>query len=229
MTKSAISAIEKVFVKTGRIASARAWHGGNIQELHLHLPDVNFDAWEKAQSIKCRISALHYTDYTPAVWDAGEKTCTLYIDTSHGGRGSAWAKRQKRGDDFHYLAIEEEMHAPVDGKRHIFLGDQTAIGHFCAIRQLASAEINVSGCMVFNDLTTANGLAENCPWLPVKCVTDYRSLIDHAHQLAIQIKTDQEKHVFYVVGNAQLIVSVRKLLKTHGIDGSRIKSKGFWK
>ncbi|AYB31976.1 SIP domain-containing protein [Chryseolinea soli] len=229
VTTTRISAIEKVFVKTGQILSTRAWNGGNMHELHLHLPDVDFDTWKKTQSIKCRISSLHYTDYTPAMWDATEKTCTLYIDTSHAGKGSEWAKRQRREAVFYYLNIEEESHLPEWGRRHIFFGDRTAIGHFCAIQQLASSEINIDGCVVFNDITTANGLAENCPWLQVKCVTDYQRLYDHAEQVAIQIKDDQENNVFYVVGNAQLIMSVRKLLKTHGIDGSRIKSKGFWK
>ncbi len=184
---------------------------------------------EKTQSVKCRISSLHYTDYTPSMWDAGEKTCNLYIDTSHTGKGSEWAKRQKRGEAFHYLTIEEEMHFPVAGKRHIFFGDQTAIGHFCAIQQLAPPEIDISGCVTFNDITTANGLAENCPWLQVKCVTNNQALVDHAKQVAVQVKANQENTVFYVVGNAKLIVSVRNLLKANGIDGSRIKSKGFWK
>lgn len=228
-TPTTISAIEKVFVKTGQVLSTRAWSGGNMHELHLHLPDVDFNTWTKTQSIKCRISSLHYTDYTPAMWDAAEKTCTLYIDTSHTGKGSEWAKRQKQGAALYYLNIEEESHCPVLGKHHIFLGDQTAIGHFCAIQQLAPSAIGISGCVVFNDPETASGLTENCPWLCLKCVTDYKTIYDYLQQVALQINSAKENYVFYVVGNAQLIVTVRKLLKANGIDGGRIKSKGFWK
>jgi len=35
--------------------------------------------------------------------------------------------------------------------------------------------------------------------------------------------------VCYLVGGAELIVTLRKLLKNHGFIGSQIKSKGFWK
>lgn len=225
---NSISTIEKVFVRTGRITTVRVWDGAGLHELHLHLPNVEFDEWNKAQSIKCRISPLHYVDYTPATWDAAKKTCTLYVDTSHSGRGSEWTKNQRQDDPFYYLKIEEESHFPVSEKSLVFLGDQTAIGHFCAIQQLASRETAINGCVVFNDLQTANAMRQNCPWLPVQTVVKYELLYDYAAALVAENNRRLDNTVFYVVGNARLIVSVRKILKSYGIDGGRVKSKGFW-
>jgi hypothetical protein len=91
-TAKNISTLEKIFIKSGKIVAVRGWNGGNVREIDVHLPDVSFEKWDEARSIKCRISALHYTDYTPAIWDVEEKICTLYIDTSHCGQGSVWAK-----------------------------------------------------------------------------------------------------------------------------------------
>ncbi|WP_158826170.1 hypothetical protein [Mucilaginibacter lacusdianchii] len=45
-----ISAIEKLFLKLGKIVAVRSWNGGHIHEVDVHLPNVNFDTWGKAQS-----------------------------------------------------------------------------------------------------------------------------------------------------------------------------------
>ena len=95
-----ISTLEKLFVKSGAVFAVRHWNGGTLSEIDIHLPHLDFDQWETAQSIKCRISAMHYVDYTPAMWSNEEKICTLYIDTSHGGQGSIWIKRRHEGDAF---------------------------------------------------------------------------------------------------------------------------------
>jgi len=225
---STISTIEKLFIKTGKILAVRCWDGDGLHEVDIHLPDVDFAKWDKAQSIKCRISPLHFTDYTPAMWDAEEKTCTLYIDTSHHGQGSQWAKKQQEDNPFHYLKIETEKHFPVAGKHLVFLGDQTAIGHFCALQQLAPAGTKIDGCIAFNDLQTAAAFAENCPWLPLQAVSNYGTIFHQTQEWIIQIQSEKDNCVFYVAGNLELIVTLKKLLKSYNINGSQIKSKGFW-
>jgi len=44
----------------------------------------------------------------------------------------------------------------------------------------------------------------------------------------MQHEFEKENLVFYVVGGAALVVMLRKLLKANGMDGSQIRSKGFW-
>ncbi len=203
------------------------WNGGNIHEIDVHLPAVNFRTWDRVQSIKCRISGLHYTDYTPALWDMDEKICTLYIDTSHWGQGSIWAKKQSEGEAFHYIKIEAEKHYPI-GKHLVFLGDQTAIGHFCALQQLAVEGTEINGCITFNNLQTAKAFSENCPWLPLQTTTDYADIYKQTGEWIIKHQFDKDDFVFYIVGNAELTVTLRKLLKTHGVNSGQIKLKGFW-
>ncbi|RUT70183.1 hypothetical protein D0817_13490 [Flavobacterium cupreum] len=224
---NALSPVEKLFVKSGQIMAVRQWHGGPFYEIDVSLPQVNFEKWDTAQAIKCRISPLHYTDYTPAIWDAAEKICTLYIDTGHAGPGSSWAKDQVEGNAFHYMKIESEKHYPL-GSHLVFLGDQTAIGHFCALQQLAQQDTEISGFINFNDAITAAAFSENCAWLPLQPTTAYTEIHTQTDKWILDNRYKIEDCIFYLVGNAKLIVSLRKLLHTHGIGGSRIKSKGFW-
>jgi NADPH-dependent ferric siderophore reductase len=226
---SNISTVEKLFVKSGKITVVRKWKGNNMHEIDIHLPNVDFEKWDKAQSIKCRISALHYTDYTPAMWNFEEKICTLYIDTSHNGQGSMWAKNQMEGNEFYYLKIEAEKHFPIEGKRLVFLGDQTGTGHFCSLQQLATTNTPLCGFITFNDLQTADAFSENCPWLPLQAVSNYGTIYKQTEDWIIQHQSGKDNLVFYVVGSAELIVMLRRLLKNYGFDASQIKSKGFWK
>lgn len=223
-----LSAVEKLFVKSGTIVAARKWNGGKLYEIDIHLPKVDFAKWKTAQSIKCRISALHYTDYTPATWDIENKICTLYIDTSHSGQGSLWAAEQRKGNVFHYLKIEMAKHFPFQNKHLVFLGDQTSIGHFCALQQLADDNAMISGIVSFNDLQTADEFVHNCAWLPLEAVANDQTIFRQTENLITRHQSEKEKFVFYIVGGAGLVVQLRKLLKSHGVDGRQIKSYGFW-
>lgn len=223
-----LSIIEKFFIRSGKITAVRSWDGGSIQEIDVHLPNADFKKWDKAQSIKCRISPSHYIDYTPSMWDAEKKSCTLYIDTSHNGEGSRWAQNQVPDNKFHYLKIEDVKHFPVEGRHLVFIGDQTGIGHFCALQQLAAKNTQISGFITFKDLGTAEAFAENCSWLPLKTFLSYSDICRQTEEWVIKNQAEKEQFIFYIVGNAELIVRLRKLLKAFGLEGSQIKSKGFW-
>jgi NADPH-dependent ferric siderophore reductase len=162
------------------------------------------------------------------MWDIYQKTCTLYIDTGHNGQGSVWAKNQIAGNDLYYLKIEAEKQFPIKGKHLVFLGDQTGIGHFCALQQLATKNTPISGLVTFNDSQSAEAFSENCPWLPLQAVSNYDAIHKQTEDWVIKHQAEKENFVFYVVGGKELIVTIRKLLRTYGFDESQIKSKGFW-
>ena len=61
--KKIMSTIENIFLKSGKIVAVHSWNGGNIHEMDVHLPDVHFENRDRAQSIKCRISVSHYSNY----------------------------------------------------------------------------------------------------------------------------------------------------------------------
>ena len=223
-----ISVLEKIFVHSGKILSVRGWDGSNIHEIEIHLPGRDFGKWQSAQSIKCRISAFHYTDYTPAIWNAEDKTCKLYVDTSHDGQGSVWAKSQVAGRDFHYSKVESQKHFPIVDKHLVFVGDQTSVGHFCSLQQLATKNARISGFIKFSDQQTVDAFYKNCSRLPLHAVTGYSALQEQTEHWALNHQTDKENFVFYVVGNNEMVVSLRKLLRTYGFQGGQIKTKGFW-
>ena len=228
ITTANLSPVEHLFVKTGAITAVRQWHSGRICEIDLHLPEVAFEAWKETQSIKCRIYALHYTSYTPSMWDVNDKICTLYIDTSHNGAGSNWAKSQLAGNSFYYLKTAAEKHYPVEGKKLFFLGDQTGLGHFCALQQLAAAGTEIKGFITFNDAKAAGEFLAYCPWLPLKAISDHTAIIQETKDWLTKNQSEKEDFAFYITGNATLIVKLRKLVKSYGIPGNLIKSKGFW-
>lgn len=222
-----ISVFEKMLTKTATVTHVRNWSNGNICEVDIHLPNADFTKWNKTPAIKCRTSAMHFTDYTPSMWNNEEHICTLYIDISHNGQGSQWTKGLKENDTLHYLHIDFENHYPIEDKRLVFLGDQTAIGHFCALQQLANNKAKINGYICFNEQQTADDFTENCPWLPLETLTSYTEVNQKAEQF-IQSLDDKENCMFYIVGYAKMVVSLRKYLRLQGIAGEQIKSKGFW-
>jgi NADPH-dependent ferric siderophore reductase len=96
------------------------------------------------------------------------------------------------------------------------------------LQQLATKNTQISGIITFNDLQTANAFSENCSWWPLQAVSNYGVIYKQTEDWVIKNQAEKENFVFYVVGSAELIVTVRKLLRTYGFAGSQIKSKGFW-
>jgi NADPH-dependent ferric siderophore reductase len=93
---------------------------------------------------------------------------------------------------------------------------------------LATKNTQITGFITFNDLKTADAFSENCSWLPLQAVSNYDAIYKQTEDWVIKHQAEKENFVFYVVGGAELIVILRKLLRTYGFDGSQIKSKGFW-
>jgi NADPH-dependent ferric siderophore reductase len=132
-----IGFFEGRLVKSATVLAVRAWDPATFIEIDLHMPGVDMNKWQEAQHIKCKVGALTYRDYTPSQWDADTRTCTLFVDVAHDGPGSRWARAAVAGDVLHYLGISSSHHRPVADKRMVLLGDESAIGHFLALGQLA--------------------------------------------------------------------------------------------
>lgn len=226
--RNKLSLVEKFFIYTGEIIAVRRWNSGNMYEIEVHLPDVDFTKWDKTMSLKCRISSFHYVDYTPSRWDCETRICNLYIDTSHGGRGSNWAMNQVEGSPFYYAKIESEKHNPEKGKDMVFIGDQTGVGHFSALYQLAEGNTLISGVLTFPDVYTAEECNLKCPWLTVETFSSINDANSRIEQWLCDHSMQLQHASFYIVGNAGLVVKARRVLKNLGIQGLQIRSKGFW-
>ncbi len=230
LTQKAIALAETPFLRTATVLAVRAWEPGSIREIDLHLPGCDMSKWNSAQHIKCKVGVLSYRDYTPSGWDAETQTCTLLIHTAHNGIGSRWAQLLQPGDTISYRGPGSSHHQPARTRRLCFLGDETTIGHFLALRQLAQPGTAISGAIVLGE---AHHLQEFHDYflgwevqpLRKSVDADYRELDSWVDAL------DPREHAdtaFYLAGYIPAVVRLRKQLRKKGITGSRVQAQGFW-
>lgn len=226
-TQKSVSFIENVLTKTGTVQAIHAWHPGGIYEVDVHLPQINMQ-WEKVQRIKFRVASYTFRDYTPFVLDAANNLCRLYIDAAHKGAGSQWVQRMQPGDTLHYLGVDSARQAPEGNEHMVMIGDQTAIGHFCELQQLAGNNTPVSGAMILTQQELHTAFADRVPQLPFALFQRQSQLFEHFNSWLTSLSFTKEP-VFYVVGNSHMVVSVRKALREQGYNNGQIKAQGFWK
>lgn len=221
MLNNNISLLEKAFIKTGTVLDVRAWKPATFFEVDVHLPQLNMQGWMATQHIKCKVGNFTYRDYTPAYWDAETHTCTLFIDAAHDGAGSRWVKTLQQGSTLYYLGAAGSHQQASAGATNVMLGDQTAIGHFAALQQLAGPQSNIAGAVVIREPEHHNLFNEYLYRLPVTPVTNINNWLQSAGEFI--------NPVFYLVGNSHMVVNLRKQLKALGYGNNQVKAQGFWR
>jgi NADPH-dependent ferric siderophore reductase len=216
---------ERKLTRKGSVLAVRSWQPDHFLEIDVHLPGLNMHSWKDAQHIKCRVGSFAYRDYTPAGWDAGTSTCTLFIDAGHNGVGSAWARSLQAGDTLYYLGAGSSHQQPAANKRHVFVGDQSAIGHFAALQQLAGPQAAIEGAVVLEHEAYGEQLKAFLPRLTVQPLQKSDGSLENW----LQAFPYHEQSVFYLVGNTAMVVALRKILKQQGYKGPQIKVQGFWR
>jgi len=254
LTRATIGLLERRLVKTATVLAVRVWDPATFREIDLHMPGCDMRNWQQAQHMKCRVAPLVYRDYTPSGWDAETQTCTLFIDTAHEGPGSCWAKGLSVGDAISYLGISSAHQQPVPGKRMIFLGDETAIGHFLSLQQLAGLHglggapgparlaglagslglarrhPAISGAIVLSDRHHLDEFARYFPQSGLEALHKggsgyYAALEEWVSRLE---PGDPSDTVFYLAGYGPAVAGLRKILREKGYGGSQVKAQGFW-
>jgi NADPH-dependent ferric siderophore reductase len=230
ITQKAIALLENKLVKTATVLAVRVWEPATFREIDLHMPGCDMRKWNQTQHMKCKVGPLTYRDYTPSGWDAETQTCTLFIDAAHDGPGSRWVKSLKPGDSLAYLGIASSHQQPVANKRLVLLGDETAIGHFFALQQLADKHTAICGAVAIAEKHHRDEFAEYFSRLGLipldKGVSgDYRALEDWVSGLTA---ADASDTIFYLAGYTPAVARLRKLLKQRGYEGSQIRAQGFW-
>jgi NADPH-dependent ferric siderophore reductase len=227
-----IAFLERKLVRSATVLAVRAWEPASFIEIDLHLPGVDMNKWDEVQHIKCKVGPLIYRDYTPMGWDADTQTCTLFIDAAHEGPGSRWAKALERGDTLSYLGISSSHHQLVRNKRLVFLGDETSIGHFLALRQLVDGQqgMSVCGAIAIAEKHHQDEFGRYFPHSGLEAVnkrygTDYIGLEtwidDHT-------MTDPSDTIFYLAGYIPAMMRLRKMLRQKGYANGQVKVQGFW-
>ncbi|MDR3714507.1 MAG: SIP domain-containing protein [Puia sp.] len=227
--KQSAEALENRLLKTGRVLATRSWSPAGFVEVDLHLPGCDMSGWTETKHIKCRVAPFTYRDYTPAGWDAETQTCTLYIETGHDGPGSHWARRLKRGDCISYLGVANSHQRAESDRQLVFLGDETAIGHFFALSGLAGPGAPITGALSILHQDHQQQFAEYFPRLHLQLLKkreaqDYESLLRWVNDT---IPSGQNA-VFLLAGYGSAVSQMRRLLRQKGYGNDRVRAEGFW-
>jgi NADPH-dependent ferric siderophore reductase len=209
------------------VTEARAWHGGNFYEIGIQIPDANFGKMNGVPHLKCRVAPLTFRDYTLSKWDNERKTGALFIDAAHHGPGSEWARSLRTADALHYLNIETNRYPVAEYKSLLFLGDQSAVGHFLALQQLADKTSAVSGAIVISHNAHREALKANYPQLPLQSVQLKGNLSVTLINWLEQQKSASDS-LICLAGNTEMVIAMRYYLRGKGIPGKNIKAQGFW-
>ncbi len=222
----AIGLLERRITKTALVLATRSWAANSFYEVDLHVPDADFDK-QGVQHMKCRVNQLTYRDYTIAMWDTETRTCTLFVDATHAGPGAAWVKYLKKNDTLSYLNVESHGYNNPANNKLLLLGDQSAVGHFLALQQLAAPGAYIEGAIViprvahrteFNayypDLNLHTLSAEDGSTQALARWMEYRGI---------------DNDMVFLAGNVHMVTALRQQLRVMGYGSKQIDAQGFWR
>jgi NADPH-dependent ferric siderophore reductase len=222
-----IKLIERQLTKKASVLETRTWQGGTFYEVDLHLPEADLGIINGVAHLKCRVAPLTFRDYTIAQWDEETKTCTLFVDAAHDGAGSAWVKLLNQHDEITYLKIEKHRYPLKEAGNYLFLGDQSTVGHFLALRQLIGKNASVNGSLVIPDPAHRRELTTYYPHLGLEPV----GLSKTSSAMLKGWLSGRSLLIYdfvFLAGSTEMVVDIRDYLRSCGVAGSIIKAHGFW-
>jgi NADPH-dependent ferric siderophore reductase len=217
--KKAVDFFEHNILHTGSVLAVRPWESGDMIEVDLHLPETKMERWTEVPYLKTRVAHFKYRDYSASGWDAETSTCSLFVDSSHGGIGSDWARRLKSG-----TSHQSPAHQQI-----VALGDQTSIGHFLALEKMVSPGTQFLGALLFPEKRNARLFKQYFQTSSLEPLHPF----DHYGHLSFKdwIGTknfDPEITGFYIAGNTVMSGGLRTVLRQMGVPAGNIRVQGFW-
>jgi len=226
--KKLISFLERGMRKKAYVVGLRYWAERAIIELDLHVPDMQVESWSSVPHMKIKVAEGVYRDYSPTMWDAETKTCSLIIDAGHDGVGSQWVQQLQTGDIINYVGIGGTPHK-VKGKQSIIaIGDESSLGHFIALEQLLGGNKLLPGVIGFSNPVHAEECAAymRTGLSPIRKGTDIDALANIKDWLAGTPLSDQ---VIYVAGSLNMVREMKKFISSMPFFSGTVKGQGFWK
>jgi len=143
------------------------------------------------------------------------------------GPGSRWGKQLRTGDTVEYLGVGSSHQQPIAGKPLVFLGDETAIGHFLALRQLAGDRAVIGGAIVLSEKHHRDEFDQYYSGWGLQSLGKGASRKYEALDEWVEGACNFEHRdaVYYLAGYGPEVVRLRKLLKKRGMQ---VKAQGFW-
>ena len=203
--------------KTARVKNVTKM-GNFLLEINLQLPQSMRD--RSTQHLKCEVAPYTYRDYTIAHWDAATQTATLIITCSHDGIGSYWALGLKPGDEIYYAGPGGGIHQPTIANYLVCVGDASATGHFYSLFRRKTPEQQFL-CFVQLEEPSTRQLLQ----MPVQPLSNNGQYLTDLHEWLYRYNFPAADTTYYVAGNQQMVVEVRKSLRQ---QGGQVKAQGFW-
>ncbi len=225
--KKAVSNLFEKMLTSAQVTEVRAWQPASMYEVEIHIPTIGVEKWNTIKRLKCKVGELEFRDYTPCLWNAEKRTCTLYIEAGHNGAGSGWVKQLKKGDEV-LLGAAHAAQLPHQEGKILCLGDGSALGHFLGLKQLTErSKYPVEAAVFFHDAyeipqslmmanpefefimqPKGNNIDLLAQWLMSKDLSNYVSV--------------------YIAGNIPMVTGLRRKLKALPEMRAKIHAHGFW-
>lgn len=181
-------------------------------------------SFRAGQEVEFRVSERAFRHYTPASFDPQQGTFDVLFFLHGNGPGSAWAKALQQSQPVNVLGPAGGFHLVQEAATHVFLGDETSLGVFRAMRTATAARVTgaVEVDAGADDWTALSQLD-----LPAVTRDGQRggALRRWLEGFA---EAPSDRVAFYLVGHAATIVELRAALLKRGWPRRAIHTKAYW-
>lgn len=210
------------------------------QMLTPHFKQVRFEGnLQKAKKqfipgniIEFRVSDTQFRHYTPSYFNPNEGICEVIFYLHQQGEGSQWATELQMGDELKLIGPGGKTHYDSLADLHFVFGDETSIGLMDCLAKTAKENQKSYYCLA--ELDTENqGIIQKIDFELNVCEKSYspkaKPAITKTNEFLKNYKNQKEKIAFYLTGNAQSIVNMRKNLTEQGINlKKQIQTEPYW-
>ena len=225
--KAFFKLIDKTMTQQGQIISVRKWEPSEMYEVQVRLPEVDMQKWNTVPRIKVKVAEYEYRDYSPACWKPSEGTCYLFIDARHTGAGSSWTRNLMAGQTFRFAPASA---APLPLKKGavLCLGDESALCHFLALKQLITDKDNPKKILISideNAIVPKDSFLVNEEIVWIKRMGAER--LTSLHRCLSNLDLSCFSSI-YLAGNIPMVKALRGILKGDQCVSAQILANGFW-
>ena len=183
-------------------------------------------AWRPGDKIKVHVADGVMRSYTPSRADAQTDAMELVAHIHGKGAGSAWAQALAPGDTFAFKGPVKSF--PVDRDAEspwaVFFGDETTLGLAAALREGGRAG-RVLGAV---EVEPGAAGAAAALGLEVEELRREGGRGDALVAYAEQMEWPEGEGVFWLSGEADSVVAVRKVLLARGVARRDMRIKSYW-
>ena len=167
---------------------------------------------------------------TYSIWQhsAAEGTVDIAVCMHSPGPGALWAEQVQVGDIIYYKGPTAKLIADTSAPSYLLVGDDSSLSHLYAIRRGIPMGKKITGIAYASDQQDLfSDIDGSRPFQYVQLFPyPTEKLISHIKVLKKDIASDT---MVYLAGDARVCKVLSRFLKEDmNINGSQIRSRGFW-